>query len=66
MVQWKCFNEQKHDSAFAYISEIIKRAQTDGFNRITIRKNYTSDITPEFYRLDSFTNDGRYVNKKES
>jgi hypothetical protein len=43
---WHNFDPDRSDNAFAYISEIIKRGQAQGFNRIN-RKDY---LTGEYVR----------------
>lgn len=46
---WKTFNHKKYDSAFNYLTEIIKRGQTKIFNEAICNKNSRGESFPHIY-----------------
>ena len=46
LTKWKLFNCDKYDHAFPYVTEIMKRGSTSGFNEIyAIKKNVKLNTT---------------------
>lgn len=61
LLNWKKFNHKKYDSAFAYMTEVVKRGQTAVYNKVILNKDWSG----EAHSVISYDFQGLYDKKRD-